>query len=53
MAPPSAIPRVEKVRRWYSALGNLAPNVDVKITYRVFVGPGSGVGDAINKGFGL
>jgi len=31
------------------SIGDLAPNADVKITYRVFVGPGAGVGDAVNK----
>lgn len=30
-------------------IGNLAPNADVKLTYRVFVGPGSGTADALNK----
>ncbi len=29
-------------------IGNLDPSADVKLTYRVFVGPGSGVGDRIN-----
>src|SRR5207302_1575414 len=30
-------------------IGDLAANADVKLTYRVFAGPGSGVGDAINR----
>jgi uncharacterized repeat protein (TIGR01451 family) len=30
-------------------IGNLDPNADVKLTYRVFVGPGSGAGDALNR----
>ncbi len=31
------------------AIGDLQPNADVKLSYRVFVGPGSGVGDAVNR----
>ena len=30
-------------------IGTLAPNADVKLTYRIFAGPGSGVGDAVNR----
>lgn len=30
-------------------IGTLAANADVKLTYRVFVGPGSGTGDAVNR----
>ena len=30
-------------------IGSLGPNADVKLTYRVFVGPGSGTADALNK----
>ncbi|HET6840590.1 MAG TPA: hypothetical protein VFK06_02740 [Candidatus Angelobacter sp.] len=30
-------------------IGDLAASADVKLTYRVFVGPGSGVGNAFNK----
>jgi uncharacterized repeat protein (TIGR01451 family) len=30
-------------------IGNLDPNADVKLTYRVLVGPGSGIADALNK----
>ncbi len=32
-------------------IGDLGPNVDVKLTYRVLVGPGSGTGNAVNKAF--
>jgi len=35
------------------SIGDLAPNADVKITYRVFVGPGAGVGDAVNKAIAM
>jgi len=31
------------------SLGTLAANADVKLTYRVFVGPGAGTGNALNK----
>src|SRR5437016_145120 len=34
-------------------IGNLGPNADVKLTYRVFVGPGSGTADALNKAVAL
>lgn len=30
-------------------IGDLAANADVKLTYRALVGPGSGVGDALNR----
>ncbi|HWX55764.1 MAG TPA: hypothetical protein VN176_14345 [Verrucomicrobiae bacterium] len=32
-------------------IGNLDSNADVKLTYRVFVGPGSGVGNAVNRAY--
>jgi uncharacterized repeat protein (TIGR01451 family) len=31
------------------SIGDLQPNADVKLSYRVFVGPGSGVGAAFNR----
>jgi uncharacterized repeat protein (TIGR01451 family) len=31
------------------SIGDLDPSADVKLTYRVYVGPGSGTGNAINR----